>query len=96
MGEKKFVKPTLKQLDQVRELFKTDLSHVEDLEVSPTKNGLEVSKMYDYVPMNFYILSGLSEIFGTKNIDVCGKHNYPGCETCDYGSSYTVEFEIWE
>ena len=49
---------------------------------------ITVSRMYDYVPLNFEIMKLVSDILGTSNIDEGSRHSYPGCDTCDYGSSY--------
>lgn len=53
-----------------------------------------ISQMYDYVDFSFSTLKKLSELFGTDKIDV-NNWSLGGCETCDFGSSYKVEFEIY-
>lgn len=57
-------------------------------------NFIRLSRMYDYVKFAFPELSALAELLGTKNINFGDRWHSDGCETCDYGSSYTVEFEI--
>ena len=54
------------------------------------KNNIEFewSEMYEAPQISFAMLTELSEFFGTKEIDVDNSINSPGCETCDYGSSY--------
>lgn len=36
----------------------------------------------------------LSEFFGTTNIDEETQHSSGGCDTCDYGATYTLKFTI--
>lgn len=50
-------------------------------------------RMYESPVLNFVSLMDLSEIFGTKDIDVDNYAN-SGCETCDYGSDYGHEISI--
>ena len=61
----------------------------------PTKDSLtiEIKQMYEYVDCSFGRLKKLSELFGTDNIDM---NNWAskGCDTCDFGSSYTVNLDI--
>jgi hypothetical protein len=51
---------------------------------------IEVKRMYEYVTITTMMLMEMVQWFGTMGIDVVDKYSYPGCETCDYGSSYTV------
>lgn len=55
---------------------------------------IEIKTMYDYVDFNFEFLSAISEILGTKNINIGDKWHYDGCKTCDYGSQYYIELHI--
>lgn len=36
--------------------------------------------------INFGFLSEVSELLGTKSIDLEDEYHTPGCDTCDYGS----------
>ena len=54
---------------------------------------VEVSRMYEYLPITFNVLMKLSEIFGTREFGT-NQHSFNGCETCDYGCSYTHTFFI--
>jgi hypothetical protein len=54
----------------------------------PTTIRIQASRMYDYVPLNFSIMKLISEILETDNIDDAQRYCEPGCDTCDYGSSY--------
>lgn len=51
---------------------------------------IDVEQMYEYVDLKLYHLKKLSDFLQTDNIDT-DKTAYGGCETCDYGSSYTVQ-----
>jgi hypothetical protein len=53
-----------------------------------------ISNQYNHLEINFDVLTKISEIFGTKSINVGEKQFNSGCETCDYGSSYSEEFFI--
>ncbi len=56
---------------------------------------LDISRMYDYFPVNYDTMELLSNLFGSKKIDV-DEYYYNGCETCDYGSNYVKQFVIKE
>jgi hypothetical protein len=71
----------------IRKIPATDLKRGEGFEIC-------VKKMYEFVPMNFKVLKGLGELFGTDQIDV-DNWSRSGCQTCDYGSSYEVKFQIY-
>ena len=62
--------------------------------IDENKGRAIVSKMYEYVDIQFKTMMKLREIFnGEFNID---SEQFNGCETCDYGSRYikTFYFEI--
>ena len=64
------------------------------------KYFIEVEQMYRYLEFNkpYTMLSGLLEIakiLGCENGDECHRDSSDGCETCDYGSSYLVEWCFW-
>ena len=54
---------------------------------------VEVSQMYEYLPLNLEIMMKLAEVFGTMKYGV-NQWSSSGCETCDYGSKYAHEFTI--
>lgn len=62
-----------------------------------TRNGsgwnIEMSRMYEYLNLPLMRLIDLSEFFGSKNIND-SRYSFGGCETCDYGSSYTIELTV--
>jgi len=55
---------------------------------------LRVQQMYEYVEVTFANLEKLSTICGTTSIDVGEKDARGGCESCDYGSCYMVDFHL--
>lgn len=55
---------------------------------------IEASSMYDRPEITFEKLCELSELFQTKKIDLKNGLDIEGCETCNYGSSYSVEIII--
>ena len=57
--------------------------------------NVEVKQMYEYVDCSFGKLKQLSEFFGTDHIDMDNWAS-KGCDTCDFGSSYTVSISIKE
>lgn len=68
------------------------------IEISrPTEDSLkvEVKQMYSYVDCSFGRLKKLSDLLGTDEIDM---NNWAskGCDTCDFGSCYTVAIDIKE
>lgn len=71
---------------------KKDLS----ISISQMSYGIEITigKMYDRISVTMDFLDALSKIFSTDKIDVSDGDFYGGCETCDYGSSYEMNFLI--
>jgi hypothetical protein len=49
-----------------------------------------ISQMYEFVDVTFDNLSKISELLQTRDINFGDKDCWPGCETCDYGSSYII------
>ena len=54
---------------------------------------VKLIRMYEFVPVDVKVLFALANIFGTKEINV-DQYSTPGCETCDWGSSYEVTLDI--
>ena len=93
-------KTTLDKQEVVNEI-KTwiDSSSYSDLsvEISSLKEGcydVTISQMYDFVDVDFNFLEKLSKLFLSKNINIGSRHSQGGCDTCDYGSSYTLSLFI--
>lgn len=54
---------------------------------------VEVSQMYSTPEMSARVLFALADFFGTRNISE-ESDGFGGCETCDYGSKYSLRIEI--
>jgi hypothetical protein len=84
----------------VNELFNKDkygTSH-RDFEfnvnvISQNEVELTVSQMYKFVDASLENLIALAELFETKNINM-NNWSSNGCDTCDYGSCYSITFTI--
>jgi hypothetical protein len=72
----------------VSESFSVDVDVCE-----PQKVVVRVHRMYEYVPVNASHLFSLANIFGTQNIEM-DQYSSPGCDTCDWGSSFEVTFRV--
>lgn len=55
---------------------------------------LTISNMYEYIKITFDHLQQVSDFFGTKNINFLRTEEVYGCETCDYGSEYSITLEV--
>lgn len=60
----------------------------------PKYYNIKIGKMYSSPVINFSVLKKLSEMFGTEEIDV-DDYAYKGCDTCDHGSEYGHEIQIY-
>lgn len=89
---KHYRKVTAEELEKVKELL-GEARSTQEREVSITNRGFRVSQMYEGVQVSLDLLIKLSELFGTRDIDTDQWHT-DGCETCDFGSNYEVEFLI--
>jgi len=56
---------------------------------------ITVTNMYEYVNLTFGMLDVLSQKIGCKEISEISRNFIDGCETCDYGSKYTIELKCW-
>ncbi len=56
--------------------------------------SVDITRMYSYVKLQFKTLDAISKLFQTDQINLENGHQYSGCETCDYGSSYEVILEV--
>jgi len=82
-----------KVTERVMEIFDCAEKEITVRKSSKKKVVIEIKQMYEFVPCGFKQLKGLSELFGTDDINVDSDH-FNGCETCDYGSSYEHTFYI--
>lgn len=60
------------------------------------KITVNVHREYEFVPCDFKILNKIGEFFETDKVNGSEGDYYNGCETCDYGSNYEVNFIIEE
>lgn len=83
----------------VEAIFNFDPNNLRDCNVKVYKSGetmtVEVSQIYEHVPLTFETLMKPCRIFGTKEFTV-NQWSHGGCESCDYGSSYAHEFTYKE
>lgn len=56
---------------------------------------IRVTRMYNYVPLSFSIMKQISEKLGCREINDEREHS-SGCETCDYGSRYSICLDCWD
>lgn len=84
--------------NQVENIFSDPERPHRSLEVKITEHSghinVLVSQEYEHVQVTFAHLQLLSEIFNTDCIDIGEKNEFSGCETCDHGSSYMVNFIV--
>ena len=65
-------------------------------EVSEIRDGFQIKygMQYEAPELNLEKLIQLSVLFGTTKIDV-DDYAYSGCESCDWGSDYGHELQIY-
>lgn len=63
------------------------------VKVSSNQVTISVSQMYEYLSVNITHLMKLMRFFNTSNI-TDDRYGERGCESCEYGSSYTVDITI--
>lgn len=101
MKENKYAPITKEQEDAIKALFNDRSYEKTEYEFETRDDGyyITASKMYEYVEFkDLSVLQGylkLAEILGCTNGDEVNRHSYSGCETCDYGSSYTIKLRLW-
>jgi len=64
---------------------------VEATTIGQTAVSINVSQMYKYVPLGLKELLGVARAIDTDRFEV-DQWSSDGCETCDYGSNYSVQF----
>lgn len=85
------------QKQQITNLFDSDRI---TFSTEPDGYRIHTKKMYEYVSFHGGIstLQGylkIAEILGCDSGDEVSRYATPGCETCDYGSSYEVTLRFW-
>lgn len=76
-----------------KELFKEERETEIETIFSTDELRVTVSQMYNFVEVDFKKMKAIGEFFETENLNV-ENDSYPGCETCDYGSSYQMTFVL--
>jgi hypothetical protein len=60
---------------------------------------LKIEAMYESPRFKFGSLLGLAQFLadacGGTNVDIVDEFSSPGCETCDWGSSYGKTYRVW-
>lgn len=84
---------------ELNNLLLSECRSTQDSHLEVTKRDsncfiITYGQMYDSPELSFEKLLELSEMFGTKKIDVDDYAN-SGCDTCDYGSDYGHEIQIY-
>lgn len=79
----------------VEELWKSASYNHQELKIVVSHNlvTIAISRMYEYVPLEFRHLMKLADFFDTDNINEDRWYS-EGCETCDYGSEYEINLTI--
>lgn len=82
--------------DEIRAVFdpRSTQYFTSTMNECPGSLHLTVSQMYEYVPCGVKQILSLCRIFESEDVSTDGQYHMDGCETCDYGSSYTVEFIV--
>ncbi len=55
-----------------------------------------ISQMYEYIDVTFEHLKAITELCGSKKLNIGQRTCSSGCETCDYGSSYRLPLYVME
>jgi len=87
--------PAQKIVKRVHEIWDNDNIEVEVSLKKTGKVAITIAKGYSYLECKFSQLKLLSEFFETENIEFFHGYKSDGCPTCDSGSTYEIELEIW-
>ncbi len=98
----KYTEITKEQQEKIKSFFSGygTYSSVE-FEFKTEEDGyyISVSQMYEYVGFkDMTVLKGylaIAEVLGCENGDEVDRDSYGGCETCEYGSKYSIELKFW-
>ena len=74
---------------KIEELWSSESDQKVEVVASPSFVQISISRMYGAPGLSYAILKQLAEFFETEEIsdDTWGEG---GCESCDYGSKYSV------
>jgi len=56
---------------------------------------IDFTEMYDPPLLSYAVMAEIAEMFGTTEIDFDDSIADGGCKTCDYGSRYGYEIEVY-
>lgn len=56
--------------------------------------NIEISAMYDYPEPEAKVLEVLGQIFAPRKVEQTHRWMNAGCDTCNWGSEYTLEFDV--
>ena len=91
-----------KLTEAIKDIWKGDYSSWRDVTVNivyytkmPLTESVEVriEQMYEHLPLGLKHLVALAKLFDTDRFTV-NQESHSGCETCDYGSSYSHNFTV--
>lgn len=97
-----YQEPTEEVIKQIQGMFGGYGGQSPDFKFQTRDDGyyIDVSQMYDYVRFTgdlstLQAYMQIASLLGVENGDERDRWSYGGCETCDYGSKYTVELRFW-
>lgn len=83
-------------LEKINELWPKSYTSIKrDIKIYSDHIDITLSSMYKPPGLTFKQLLELSKFFETDKIDDANHFDNPGCETCDYGSSYGFTLRIY-
>lgn len=81
-------------LEKINELWPGECTNKE-IQIYSNRIDITLSSEYEPPGLTFKQLLELSKFFNTDKIDDADHFSNPGCETCDYGSSYGFTLRIY-
>lgn len=98
MSKERFIYPSEieeKILDFIEEREEWDKPNI-SISFNEKRVLISFERMYSFFEPSFALMKMLSEWFETDHINLGDHYSRPGCDTCDYGSSYKVSLSIWK
>lgn len=56
--------------------------------------NITIERMYEYIKLGYAELKGFAQDFGTDSVDVNDYASSGGCDSCDWGSSYSLTIQV--
>jgi hypothetical protein len=95
-----YKEPTDDTISAIENLFDGDRNSSFEFETRLDGYYITISQMYNYVSFKFgSVLQNyhkIAELLGVNDGGEINRNSYGGCETCDYGSKYTLELKFWQ